>query len=164
MIESPPSAGSTAKKLIAGGYAPTHEGVIERLGGEQFTAGAAQLLLGELRGFLSFVRGKWCGVYDVVGESASGSRIPLQWGTNFVAMLDEGQSWLPLIGGGESLAYAYSGFKRMTSGNDATKKQLDASHLSLLSHRRSGLPFRDHPRSSSVGNTVVGNIESRPSG
>lgn len=124
LVDLPPPIGAKSRNLVDRDYAPTHEGVIRSADGEEFTAEEAESLIVELRAFFSFVRGNWCGVYDVFGETASESRVPMQWGTNHVAMRTKGRSWLPLVGGGESLARAFSGFSRVASGDHAKGSSL----------------------------------------
>lgn len=65
-------------------YIITHEGVIDRSDGNEFSVAEATNLVNCLEYYFSFLRGKRCGLVCVTGNSKDGNRMSLIWGSKFI--------------------------------------------------------------------------------
>lgn len=76
-----------------GGYAFTHFGRLQRVGGESFSARAAEPVLDALGSFLSFARGAACSLPIQWGIDANDAVVWQKWSSPVVAPWRDGQGW-----------------------------------------------------------------------
>ena len=94
------------------GYGITHEGTVTRLDGRPFTSYEAEQVLLLLWWFLSFARGRSCGVALGSGTDQEGTQAWKQWGGRRAQRWSGLTTWLPRVNVHLSLPEAFSGFTR----------------------------------------------------
>ncbi len=93
------------------GYIITHRGTVKRSDGNDFSVEEAKNFVDGLRYFLSFLRGKRCGIVCVTSEIADGKNISLMWGTSKIdPWVKNYRLLLGTNGGGDRLSAAFPGF------------------------------------------------------
>ena len=93
-------------------YFITHTGLIKRSDRETFSVREAEDILSGLRIFLSFVSGSMCGLMLVKAIDEHDRELTLEWGTTRIEPWSQraARSWLPEIGGSDSLSSYFLGF------------------------------------------------------
>jgi len=108
----PRLAGLMAELRDNGGYAVTHAGRLERLGGEDFTVDSGKLVLDGLHYFLSFARGTWSGPCLPVGFDSEGIRCWEQWGIPNTSSFLNPSTWFDPHNG-QLLSEVFPGFHEL---------------------------------------------------
>lgn len=76
-----------------GGYALTHIGEVSRLDGKTYSLSSVQHIISDLHLFLSFARGGWISIFDVVGFNKAGQVACQDWGTRISTPWEGRLSW-----------------------------------------------------------------------
>ena len=127
-----------------GGYAVTHLGILVRSDGKPFSVEEVEILIFHtLRLFLSFARGSFCGVVDVVGRNRRGQVIWKHCGSPIVDLWTTGrQSWFDTMHG-HVLSEVFEGFHASLNDTNMGVKIERGLHWYLLGNRGTGFSDAD---------------------
>ena len=93
-IVEKPNRNDVFKKLVQeGGYGPTHHGWITRSDDKTFAAKEVQVLVDALALFLSFARGLYCGIAQLLGTDQNDEPVWEQWSISNVEPWRGTRSW-----------------------------------------------------------------------
>ena len=93
-IAEKPNRNDVFKKLTQeGGFGPTHHGWITRSDSKSFTVEEVQVLLDALALFLSFARGLYCGITQILGTDHNDEPVWEQWSVSNVEPWRGVHSW-----------------------------------------------------------------------
>ena len=119
------------------GYAYTHTGLITRNDGSSFSLCDVKELKRKLRLFLSYARGVFCGLTDIVGRDSDGVMIWREVGCPKVDPWHDSQAWFDR-NQGSILNSVLDGFNKCMNKSSVGSRIEAGLHWYLLAHRGIG--------------------------
>ena len=129
------------------GYVITHEGILERCDGGEFSVSKTENILRGVRVSLSFARGAACSLAPITAIDSNGQEASFQWGTTFVDSWRFGSdTWLPKADGGDTVVQLLPKFLQLCDNPDWNRTILSvvdwyingnssAAHVAVILHQ-----------------------------